>query len=74
MLSEYDIVYVTQKSIKGSALAEYLAQQPINDYQSMQLEFPDEDIMTLFEDDQEDQNIKTWTLLYDKASTSWDIV
>jgi len=68
LLSEYDIVYVTQKSIKGSALAEYLAQQPVNDYQSMQPEFPDEDIMTLFEDDQEDENIKKWTLLFDGAS------
>jgi len=35
LLSEYDIVYVTQKSIKGSVLAEYLAQQPIDDYQPM---------------------------------------
>ena len=25
-LSEFDIVYVTQKAIKGSALADYLAQ------------------------------------------------
>jgi len=32
LLSEYDIVYVTQKAVKGSALAEYLAQQPIEDY------------------------------------------
>jgi len=32
LLSEFDIVYVTQKEIKGSALADYLAQQPINDY------------------------------------------
>jgi len=68
LLSEYDIIYVTQKSIKGSALAEYLAQQPINDYQSMQPEFPDEDIMALFEGDQEEQNGKTWTLLFDGAS------
>ncbi|XP_027927575.1 uncharacterized protein LOC114184465 [Vigna unguiculata] len=48
LLSEYDIVYVTQKAVKGSALAEYLAQQPIEDYQSMQPEFPDEDILALF--------------------------
>jgi len=48
LLSEYDIVYVTQKVVKGSALAEYLAQQPIEDYQSMQPEFPDEDILALF--------------------------
>jgi len=32
LLSEFDIVYVTQKAVKGSALADYLAQQPINDY------------------------------------------
>ena len=35
LLSEFDILYVTQKAIKGSALAEYLAQQPIDDYQPM---------------------------------------
>jgi len=49
LLSEFDIVYVTQKAIKGSALANYLAQQPISDYQPMHPEFPDEDIMALFE-------------------------
>ena len=32
LMLEFDIVYVTQKAIKGSALADYLAQQPINDY------------------------------------------
>jgi len=32
LLSKFDIVYVTQKAIKGSALVDYLAQQPINDY------------------------------------------
>jgi len=36
LLSEFDISYVTQKAIKGSALAEFLAHQPINDYQPMQ--------------------------------------
>jgi len=35
LLSEFDIVYVIQKGIKGSALADYLAQQPLNDYQRM---------------------------------------
>ena len=35
LLSEFDIVYVPQKAIKGSALVDYLAQQPINDYQPM---------------------------------------
>jgi len=29
LLFEFDIVYVTQKAVKGSALADYLAQQPL---------------------------------------------
>ncbi|XP_052735536.1 uncharacterized protein LOC128197521 [Vigna angularis] len=68
LLSEYDIVYVTQKSIKGSALAEYLAHQPISDYQPMQPEFPDEDIMALFSENKEDKNEKAWMVLFDGAS------
>ena len=32
LLSEFDIVYVTEKAIKVSALEDYLAQQPLNDY------------------------------------------
>ena len=44
LLSKYKILYVTQKAIKSSALANYLAHQPIEDYQPMQPEFLDEDI------------------------------
>ena len=29
LLSEYDIIYVTQKAIKGSALVKFLANQPV---------------------------------------------
>src|SRR4051812_44304156 len=34
-----------RKAVKGSALAEYLAHQPIDDRQSIIMDFPDEDIM-----------------------------
>lgn len=30
LLSEFDIVYVTQKAIKGQALADHLAENPVN--------------------------------------------
>ena len=56
LLSEFDIVYVTEKAIKGNALTNYLAQQPLNDYQPMHPEFPDEDIMALFEEKLEDKD------------------
>ena len=47
ILTEFDIQYTTQKAIKGSVLADHLAHQAVEDYQSMRFDFPDEDIMTL---------------------------
>jgi len=69
-LSKFNIVYVTQKAIKGRALADYLAQQPINDYQPMHLEFSDEDIMTLFEEEVEDDDRDKWILWFDDTSNT----
>ena len=37
-------------------MEDYLAQQPISDYQPMHLEFLDEDIMALFEEEGEDED------------------
>jgi len=70
LLSEFNIVYVTQKEIKGSALADYLAHQPINDYQPMHPEFPDEDIMTLFEEEVEDEDRDKWIMWFDDTSNA----
>ncbi|XP_050914872.1 uncharacterized protein LOC127129790 [Lathyrus oleraceus] len=47
LLSEYDIEYHTLKAIKGSVLADHLAQHPIDDYESINFEFPDENVMYL---------------------------
>ena len=63
LLFEFDIVYVTQKVIKGSALADYLAQQPLNNYQPMYPEFLDEDIMALFEEKLDEDRDK-WIVWY----------
>ena len=63
------------KAIKGSVLADHLAHQAVEDYQSMKFDFPDEEIMTL-------DNIKDlrpydgpepgsrWTLYFDGASNT----
>ena len=45
VLIEYEIQYTTQKAIKGSVLADHLVHQAVDDYQSMNFEFPDENIM-----------------------------
>ena len=75
ILTEYDIQYTTQKAIKGSILADHLAHQPVDDYQPMRFEFPDEDIMYI-----RDYNIpgpeegpepgSRWTLVFDGASNT----
>ncbi|XP_050916582.1 uncharacterized protein LOC127131708 [Lathyrus oleraceus] len=45
LLTEYDIQYVTQKAIKGSILSDYLSHLPVEGYQPLRFDFPDEDIM-----------------------------
>lgn len=47
LLSEYDLQYITQKATKGNVLSEYLAHQPVEDYQSIKFTFPEEDIMAI---------------------------
>lgn len=44
LLLEYDIQYVTQKDIKGSVMLEYPAHQPVEDYQTMRIEFLDKEL------------------------------
>ncbi|RDY07599.1 Retrovirus-related Pol polyprotein from transposon 17.6, partial [Mucuna pruriens] len=51
-LSEYDIVYTSQRAIKGSALAEQLAYHPLDEYHPFLHEFLDEHIMAVEKDEQ----------------------
>ncbi|XP_027348309.1 uncharacterized protein LOC113859829 [Abrus precatorius] len=67
LLSEYDILYVTQKAIKDSVVVDFLAHQPINDYRSIQYEFPDKNIMTLFNEN-ESLAKDEWVMMFDGAS------
>ena len=49
ILTEYNIQYTTQKAIKGSVLTDHLAHQAVDDYQSRNFEFPDENIILVTE-------------------------
>ncbi|XP_019432548.1 PREDICTED: uncharacterized protein LOC109339546 [Lupinus angustifolius] len=68
LLSEYYIVYVTRKAIKASALADYLASQPIEKTEPMNQEFPDEGIMSLSLGEPTKEGV--WTLVFDGASNT----
>ena len=42
LLTEFDIDYVAKKVVKGRAVADFLAQNPLNDEEEWELEFPAE--------------------------------
>ncbi|XP_057962291.1 uncharacterized protein LOC131153858 [Malania oleifera] len=65
---EYDISYVTKKAIKGSGIAEYLAERAVEDYQPMEFKFPDQDIDSLT---QREEDLEEWMMLFDGAVNVW---
>ncbi|XP_055800331.1 uncharacterized protein LOC129869719 [Solanum dulcamara] len=51
LLSEFDIEYVTQKAIKGQALADHLAENTVDkDYEPLKTYFHDEEVLFIGED------------------------
>ena len=47
LLSEFDILYVSQKAIKRSAIADFLAKRANEEYEPMSFDFSDEDLMAV---------------------------
>jgi ribonuclease HI len=65
LLSEFDILFVARKAIKGQAIADYLADYPSEQIELMDSEFPDEDVMTVDKD-----NHGRWKLYFDGAANA----
>ena len=66
---------MTQKAIKGSVLADHLAHQAVDDYQSMNFEFPDENIMLVTDCEEPGPNegpeeVSRWSMYFDGASNA----
>ncbi|XP_070024614.1 uncharacterized protein [Nicotiana sylvestris] len=67
LLSEFDIVYVTQKAIKGQALADHLAENPMDEeYKPLRMYFPDEEVLFAGEDLLEAYS--GWRMYFDGAA------
>ena len=47
LLSEFNIVFMVQKAIKGQAIANYLADQPLNNPNFSKSLFPDDDVLAI---------------------------
>ncbi|KAI8550830.1 hypothetical protein RHMOL_Rhmol06G0138100 [Rhododendron molle] len=50
MLGKFELKYVTRKFVKGRAIAEFLADYPVEGEKDVEFKFPDEDITTIAED------------------------
>ena len=59
-LPEFDIKYVTQKSVKGRAITDHLAHCSPEKVEEIQGDFPDEDIMGI--------EIESWKMYFDGAA------
>ncbi|XP_040951179.1 uncharacterized protein [Gossypium hirsutum] len=70
LLSEFDIVYVNQKAVKGSAIADFLASRALEDYEPLNFNFPNEDLMyvAIAEGDMPENH--SWKLNFDGASNA----
>ena len=60
LLLEFDIKYVTQKSVKGRAIADHLAHCSPEEAKEIQGDFPDDNIMGIEE--------KSWKIYFDGAT------
>ena len=61
MLQEFEIVYVSQKAIKGQALADFLADHPIPDEWKFSEDLPDEDVLFI-------EMSEPWKMFFDGAA------
>lgn len=65
MLLEFDITYITQKSIKGQAITDYLACDPLDESNPMYYDFLDEEVLCL---EAETTKCGRWKMYLDGAS------
>ncbi|XP_012481008.2 uncharacterized protein LOC105795905 [Gossypium raimondii] len=70
LLFKYDIAYVSQKSIKGSTIADFLASRAMEEYESLRFDFPDEDLMCISEKESESSKDQQWKMSFDGASNA----
>ena len=75
LLSEFDILYVSQKAIKRSAIANFLAERANEEYEPMSFDFPDGDLMAVLQIEEE----KSLSKMVGKCTLTehrmpWDVV
>ena len=69
LLTEFDIIYVTRTAMKAQALADHLAENPVDGYyESLDTYFPDEEINSI---EEVGSNVnQAWQLYVDGATNT----
>ena len=69
LLSKFNIAFVMQKAIKGQAIADYLADQPLNNPDFSESLFLDNDVLVI---EPERNNVEPWRwkLYFDGAANT----
>lgn len=70
LLSEFDIVYVNQKAVKGSTIADFLASRALEDYEPLNFDFPNEDLICVATTEDGALEELPWKLNFDGASNA----
>ncbi|KAK5835267.1 hypothetical protein PVK06_010954 [Gossypium arboreum] len=68
LLFEFDIVYVNQKIVKWSAIVDFLASGALEDYEHLNVDFPNEDLLHVVTIKKDAQDRYIWKLNFDGAS------
>ncbi|XP_070035668.1 uncharacterized protein [Nicotiana tomentosiformis] len=67
LLTEFDIIFVTRTAIKAQALADHLAENPVDEeYEPLKTYFPDEEVM--YVDEVYHNEMSGWKLFFDGAA------
>ncbi|XP_016676394.1 uncharacterized protein [Gossypium hirsutum] len=70
LLSEFNIVYVNQKAVKGSAITDFLASRTLNDYEPLNFDFSNEDLVYVATTEDDTSEDHPWKLNFDGASNA----
>ncbi|XP_052489850.1 uncharacterized protein LOC128042523 [Gossypium raimondii] len=70
LLFEFDIVYVNQKAVKESAIIDFLASRALKDYEPLNFDFSNEDIIYVATTEECAEEEQPWKLIFGGASNA----
>ena len=63
VLAEYDIMYMTRKVMRRSVIANHLSDNAIEDYESLNFDFLNEDVLVV----EKEEKLDLWTMYFDRV-------